>query len=255
MALSKGFLTEYVSILKKIKLHGDVLMLGNQESRITKDDFKNTLNRLQIFREIGENLPNKLTCEHIFNIMGARSYTDVDLFGNAKLKLDLAKPFPDTMRNKYDFVCDIGTIEHVINPLQVLENIVCALKKTGTVFLFNPAKISLNHGYYTLQPQLFSDFFLKKGFRVLTQKLLVYWGNYDSNLFLLFSLPYGQQPWNLEHHSRGKPLCVRTRRRLHRFLSDYSRGCLNLFVAIREQQTPSHQIEPIVQRKFSQIRD
>lgn len=249
MALSKGFLKHYLAILNKIGLYGDILMLGNQESRITRDVLKNTLYRLGIKRPL-DDLSDRVTSEDIYKIMGASSYTDIDLFGKPKFKMDLAQPLPAMMRGMYDFVCDLGTIEHVIDPLQALENVVFSLKKSGTVFLFNPAKISLNHGYYTLQPQLFSDFFRNKGFNIVVHKLCVYWGKYDTNFFIDLILPYGQAPWNLEQPSKGKSLRIRLRRRLHRFLADYANGCINIFVAKRDISPNMPKEAAVVQKQF-----
>ena len=189
MALSKGFLINYISRLDQLKLYGDILMLGSQESRITKNDLQYALNTKDIKKDLS-GFPDKLSLKNIFNIMGAQSYTDIDLFGEPKIVMDLAEPFPSAMQNKYDFVCDIGTIEHVINPFQALENVVFSLKPGGGCLLFSPANIAINHGYYTLQPQLFSDFFKQRGFRIVFHDLLVYWGKYDKKYFLLYTLPY-----------------------------------------------------------------
>lgn len=87
------------------------------------------------------------------------SYTTADSldysdYEGAALIHDLNKPLP-AAHAKYDFVFDGGTIEHIFNVAQVLENIV-NLVEVGGLFL----SVTMNnnysgHGIYQFSPEFF----------------------------------------------------------------------------------------------------
>ncbi len=76
------------------------------------------------------------------------------------------------MWEKYDIVLDVGTVEHVINIWQALVNMAGMVKQGGYIIHENPHSGWGNHGFYSLHPTLFNDFYSANGFSI-EQCLLV----------------------------------------------------------------------------------
>ena len=73
---------------------------------------------------------------------------------------------------RYDFVLDVGTLEHCFNIGQAAVNMAGLLKAGGIIFHGNP-HCSGNHGFYGIQPTWYADFYGQDGFELLYCKLMV----------------------------------------------------------------------------------
>lgn len=71
----------------------------------------------------------------------------------------------------YDIVLDVGTAEHCFNIAQAMVNMAGMVKMGGYIIHENPANC-LNHGFYSLNPTLFADFYAANGFDLLECKLV-----------------------------------------------------------------------------------
>lgn len=74
----------------------------------------------------------------------------------------------DTNHNdlgKYDFVLDVGTLEHCFNVAQAAKNMAELLNKGGIILHSNPFSMG-NHGFYGLNPTWFHDFYMQDGFEL-----------------------------------------------------------------------------------------
>jgi hypothetical protein len=105
-----------------------------------------------------------------FGLMGASLdvYDIVETRGG-EILCDLNEPMAHTV--PYDFVLDVGTIEHCFNIGQAAKNMAGLLGKDGVIFHSNPHN-SGNHGFYGLQPTWFADFYGQDGFKLLFCKLM-----------------------------------------------------------------------------------
>jgi len=79
---------------------------------------------------------------------------------------DLNHPIPGWHHESYDFVIDIGTLEHCFNVSQALINMASMVKVGGLIFHENPFNWG-NHGFYGFNPTLFNDFYTHNGFEVV----------------------------------------------------------------------------------------
>lgn len=79
---------------------------------------------------------------------------------------DLNYPVPEAAIAQYDYVLDVGTLEHCFNVGQALFNMASMAKVGGYVFHENPYNWG-NHGFYNLNPTLFHDFYGDNGFEVV----------------------------------------------------------------------------------------
>ncbi len=78
---------------------------------------------------------------------------------------DMNTIVPESLFGRYDAILDGGTLEHLFNVPQALENTVKMLKKGGTVIHLLPMNNMVNHGFYQFSPGLFFDFYAANGFK------------------------------------------------------------------------------------------
>lgn len=72
----------------------------------------------------------------------------------------------------YDFVLDVGTIEHCFNIGTAAANMASMLNHDGGIIYHgNPYQMG-NHGFYGLNPTWFADFYGQPGFELLWCKML-----------------------------------------------------------------------------------
>lgn len=86
--------------------------------------------------------------------------------------LDLNYGMPSWVRAfNYDIVLDIGTIEHCFNIAQAAFNMAGMVKLGGHILHENPFNWG-NHGFYSLNPTWYADFYAANGFKVLELMLV-----------------------------------------------------------------------------------
>ena len=75
--------------------------------------------------------------------------------------------YPVVPRETYDFVLDVGTMEHCFNIAQAAFNMANLLKVGGVILHENPL-LMCNHGFYSMNPTWYSDFYGQPGFQLLS---------------------------------------------------------------------------------------
>jgi len=80
---------------------------------------------------------------------------------------DLNRVLPANLIECADLVVDPGTLEHVFNIRQALDNVARMLKVGGVAFHHNPLNWG-NHGFYNLSPAFFHDAYEASGFDSVT---------------------------------------------------------------------------------------
>lgn len=110
--------------------------------------------------------------ESLFELYGASlDVYDITDERGCEIVLDLNYPFPANSCEQYDYVLDVGTLEHCFNIAQALVNMASLLKIGGVIFHENPFNCG-NHGFYNLNPTLFHDFYTDNGFEIVDCKLI-----------------------------------------------------------------------------------
>lgn len=71
----------------------------------------------------------------------------------------------------YDIVLDVGTVEHCFNIAQAIINMAGMVKEGGYILHENPHNCS-NHGFYSLNPTWYHDFYAANGFKLLDCRLV-----------------------------------------------------------------------------------
>ncbi len=81
--------------------------------------------------------------------------------------LDLnALETPETLRGKFDVVLDTGTIEHVFDIAAALRHCCRMAKPGGRVIHLTPSSNCVEHGFHSISPTLFADFYAASRFEV-----------------------------------------------------------------------------------------
>ena len=209
MGISKLFLKEILEICdflneiprKKNKSNINVIFLGDQDIRIKNSQlysFKKANLDYSTIEKI--KFKNKLIeLKDLFpkQIQSKLNIKTIDINGNPDLKIDITSSEEiiknSILKNSISHFIDIGTIEHVINPYKALSNINQLIEINGYVSHLVPCSSYLNHGYYTISPQLLNDFYSSKNYEILRFNTISYFGNYDSSLSLSFNIRYNHK--------------------------------------------------------------
>jgi hypothetical protein len=107
-----------------------------------------------------------------FGLLGAKiDIYDIAEHRGGEILVDLNERFVDRAAwpfgtlDGYDFVLDVGTMEHCFNIGQAAKNMAGMLKKGGIILHQNPFSQG-NHGFYSINPTWYSDFYGQAGFKL-----------------------------------------------------------------------------------------
>ena len=149
----------------------NVLTLGHQRSYISVGLQKRIAKELGVVKE-------SITQEYSDGFLKAigvenLQILDISSYENATIIHDLNTPIPNSLRNQFSLVIDIGTSEHVYNVTQSLENLRDLCKAQGHVIVVSPANNWLGHGFYQFSPELFYRAFDREfGFEIQSLYLI-----------------------------------------------------------------------------------
>jgi hypothetical protein len=161
----------------------NTLVLGRQRNHIGSQFKKRISVELGISSKA---LSTKYADEFLFAV-GAKGFQVLDIsnYESAQVIQDLNIPIPDSLRNRYSVVMDIGTSEHVYDVAQSLANIRNLCSLGGQIMVLSPANRFLGHGFYQFSPELF--------FRAFGQEF-----GFDINaLYLIKDAPFRQRWYQL----------------------------------------------------------
>jgi hypothetical protein len=104
--------------------------------------------------------------ETLFRLLGADAVhvMDISSFEGAGILHDLNLPVDAQYEGKFDVVFDSGTLEHIFDLPAALTSISRMIPVSGHVILMNPCSNAVDHGFYSISPTLYFDFFRINGF-------------------------------------------------------------------------------------------
>ena len=104
----------------------------------------------------------------ILENLGAREIHSLDLFdARADLRYDMNQPVPDHEHERYGTLIDIGSLEHLFDTAQCLENCLRMVRPGGHYLLHTPVKGYLGHGLHTFNPEGLFDAFTENEFAIV----------------------------------------------------------------------------------------
>ncbi len=150
---------------------GNVLTLGRLHVSFTSEEADRLSSDFDFPRA---RLPNgeggDQYCESLLEALGAVSVTSLDFsnYQGGALRHDLNEPIPEEWKNRYDFVIDGGTLEHIFNVPVAIRNAMEMLDQGGHYLGLSPSDHWLGHGFYQFSPEWFYRVFsTENGFTVL----------------------------------------------------------------------------------------
>ncbi|MFH1758975.1 MAG: hypothetical protein ABH822_00225 [Patescibacteria group bacterium] len=119
---------------------------------------------------LGKDIPKDFNYQDFKQLLlarGAKSIATLDPFDNrSDLKYDMNLPIPESEYEKYHTLIDIGSLEHVFDTKQCLENCMRMIKVGGYYFLHTPVNGWLYHGFHTFNPHFIIDAFKQNNFNI-----------------------------------------------------------------------------------------
>lgn len=125
-------------------------------------------------------LTGSVYAEPMFSCLGANRVDSVDNsdYESSTMIWDMNRPIPKEWHEKYDFVYDGGSIEHVFNVPQVVANYMNLVKVGGHIAIVTMANNFCGHGFYQFSPEFFYRAFApENGFNVERLAMYEYYSN------------------------------------------------------------------------------
>lgn len=201
MAITWGEAEFLIYLARENVIQGRVATFGRMTMLVKGKDVKVLAKRLDHYTPNVAQLPDgEIDDQAFFLALGVESLTSIDAvdIDQPTILGDLSKPLPAELHGAFDAVLDSGTMEHVANFTACLEN-ACRLVKVGGYVIHSiPSTNFLDHGYFSVSPIFYVDFFevnrWRRHFMALyriiwtrTNTERVYW-NYSPEVF-------GQAEW------------------------------------------------------------
>jgi SAM-dependent methyltransferase len=134
------------------------ITIGRQNLNITEGSLKRTIpTNMQYKKEIyAESLLKDYFHSTIVNSIDKSNYE------KATIIHDMNMPIPDNVKEKYDTVIDSGSLEHIYDIAQALENVSHLCKPGGQIIHILPTNNLCGHGFYQISPELFFSLYSSK---------------------------------------------------------------------------------------------
>ncbi|HXT64253.1 MAG TPA: hypothetical protein VN696_14545 [Pyrinomonadaceae bacterium] len=179
MGFLPTFCRAFISLHKRVGLKGPLLTLGNQDIWANYDDLKSFFKELDCPHAEAPIIPhtsrflsdypgaeNYVHARTFFEMFGIKEYYDIDKFeiDAPQILHDLNAPVPEELRDRFNLIVDSGTIEHIFDVRQVMENMISMCRLSGWIVHITPASNFMDHGFYSFSPCFFYDFYRANGF-------------------------------------------------------------------------------------------
>ena len=168
MAIASSAAELLFKINKKIKFHGHLLQIGNQNILFSNKKLLKLIKKYRINIKT-EKIENEISSEFFFKLFNFSNVQSIDKnkYENASIIKDLNYKINKKFYNKFDAIYDGGSLEHVFNPSEALFNITRMLKKNGYVMHLTPCNNYMDHGFYSISPTLYKDFYAQNNFKII----------------------------------------------------------------------------------------
>ncbi len=117
-----------------------------------------------------KNITSSGYIEGLLELLGASNVSSIDYsdYEGATIIHDLNLPIKADMTGKFSAVVEAGTLEHIYNAPQAIENCLSMVKQNGHVVFIVPANNFFGHGMYQFSPELFTGALSEgNGFKII----------------------------------------------------------------------------------------
>jgi len=142
----------------------ETAMLGRQEIHFWKEEYMAVRKNAKLDFEYNEAIELGRFAEPLFQRMGAQKITSVDAakYEGASVIHDFNLPLPEALSGAFDTFVDFGSIEHVFNVAQAIDNISSIVKVHGSILIVTIANGFSGHGFYQYSPEFFYSVFCER---------------------------------------------------------------------------------------------
>lgn len=181
MGMLPSFIRLFTELHREYAFRGPMCSLGNQDIWATQDEVSRyaaesgwqarptpfarhasrTFDSAPSLAALARDFVHART---MFGMFGIEDYVSLDKFDSDRPDLlhDLNLPVAPELHDRFSFVFDGGTAEHIFDVRQVLDNIARMVRTGGCVL--HIATFHLDHGLYSFSPSLFYDYYAVNGF-------------------------------------------------------------------------------------------
>lgn len=208
MGIAKGALSLLFELKTEKKFKGVACQLGRQTTYITPIQFQTigksfgfNVNELKHIEFEDSLNPGMISDNDLFTELGFETIESIDYsdYENPTHVLDLNIPVSEEFYNRYDFIYDGGTLEHVFNFPQCLKNIYFMLKPGGMIIHASPSHNHVDHGFYMFSPTVFYDYYFANKYEIVKSYVFEYESKHNTRPWLI----YKYEPGILDSRSYG----------------------------------------------------
>lgn len=150
MGLAFSFLPFFDALHQRKALISPLLALGSQEIHEPHERIRQFANRHEYPVLAADGSARSLFLDR-YRI---EEYVDCDVNEKADLHLDLGRPLPQNLRERFGTVVDSGTLEHVFDLAQAFANVHELVHTGGTIIHIAPLTWH-DHGFVNFTPRFF----------------------------------------------------------------------------------------------------
>lgn len=157
-----GINTSFARLLARAREQGTrfgrVATIGRQSLTVPIDELKELSRKLRLEEPDWPRFAVDGGADDFFrHFLGAESVTAIDFsdYQKADIVHDLNQPIPQAMTKQFDTLIDGGTIEHIFDVKQVLENFMNLINDDGSIFINTNSNNLCGHGFYQFSPEFF----------------------------------------------------------------------------------------------------
>lgn len=175
MALYQSELVKVLKFLHTyIRRDSSILMLGVQKILIDPESFEKTINRMGMpyddekWEKVKIDGGKNIGTFSLFEVFGYDDVHALDIsdYEGADILVDLNKKISEEHR-RFDFVMNIGTLEHVFNVATAMDNIYELTDSNGYILNIGPAAGYVDHGFFSFSPGFFEDYYRENGCEII----------------------------------------------------------------------------------------
>jgi len=150
---------------------GTVLQLGKQSVLFSYPSLKVIADHAKFqLADIGidQTSDRRLTDVEFFKLLGFDDVKAME-YGTsegADYLWDMNNPVPYDLHRRFDCIYDGGTIEHIFHIPNCMDSICRMVKDGGRVVHDGGVSGMIDHGFYSIQPTLYNDFYKANGFEI-----------------------------------------------------------------------------------------
>ncbi len=177
MGLQANRIIRIMQYVNPIEGHKSLCLLGVQIIHIEWEDFiyKARCFDLPLKQDILEEIKGKYPIDtyKFFEMLGFSEVHAIDIsdYEGADIILDLNQECSEEFKEKFDVIIDGGTLEHVFNIPNAMRVLCGLLKPNGTIIHGSPLSGYVDHGFYSISPTFYLDFYRQNGYRIINSEI------------------------------------------------------------------------------------